>query len=487
MQMAIAMGIYGESAQGSMFWMITVNNIRVALITFTLGILATMGSYFLLLKNGIMLGTFQWWFYTKGIFLTSFLTIWIHGAFEISAIIIAGAAGITVGNGLLFPKSYTRVQSLVFSAKRGLIIMLSLIPFFIIAGFLESYVTRYYLVLPDLVKWIIIITSFTVIILYYVVYPIIVARRYPEKIAIKQVPRFIPKRKIEKYKIRNIGEIFTDTFYVFIEKIGSLSRLFFTIIFPLILILGTLIYLTEWGSFNYDLYWYENFGSMFGTQTDFHIYKLLSWGFILALLICAVYYVFALTDDDDLFTGYFKFLKQHLIWIYIYAAIVLSVFLSAPGIVLVFLIFASPIINMIPSIIVIEETNFFNAFFRSFSMGKGSYGDALGSFLTFMLIMCIFFFVLANPMFNGIGLLNLIDEVIKDFTITVTPRYSVIISAFNSLIYVLFIFFMMSIYFLSFSFNYYASAEKMTAKGLYMRLKKFGRRNRNVETDLDFE
>ena len=53
-------------------------------------------------------------------------SIWIHGAFEISAIVIAGAAGLTVGNGLLFPKSYTRVQSLVFSAKRGLVIMLSL-------------------------------------------------------------------------------------------------------------------------------------------------------------------------------------------------------------------------------------------------------------------------------------------------------------------------------------------------------------------------
>ncbi|MBK6524538.1 MAG: stage II sporulation protein M [Crocinitomicaceae bacterium] len=106
----------------------------------------------------------------------------MHGAFEISSIVIAGAAGITVGNGLIFPKSYTRLQSLVFSAKRGLVIMLSLIPFFIIAGFLESYVTRHYQSIPDVVKALTILVSFSIMILYYVVYPHFVAKRYPEKI-----------------------------------------------------------------------------------------------------------------------------------------------------------------------------------------------------------------------------------------------------------------------------------------------------------------
>ena len=481
------MGIYGESPQGAMFWMITVNNIRVAFITFTLGIFFTLGSFFLLLKNGIMLGCFQWWFKAKGLLLTTFLAIWIHGAFEISSIVIAGAAGITVGNGILFPKSFTRVQSLVFSAKRGLIIMLSLVPFFILAGFLESYVTRYYREMHDVVKWLIILGSFTIIILYYVVYPFIVARKHPDKIEIKQVPRFIPKRKIEIHKIRSIGEIFTDTFYVLMNKIGSLSRIFFSIIFPLILVLLTVIFLNDFSRFDYDLMWYENFGTMFGTGSDFEFYKLLSWSFLLALLISAVYYVFKLEDDEELFKGYFRFLGKHLIWLYFYAAMVFSVFIFSPGVLLLFLAFASPIINMIPSIIVNEKADFFTAFIRAFSLGKGAYGDALGSFITFLIIISIFFFVLANPLFGGIGILNLIDELIKDFTITSTSHYYAIISVFNSLVYVLFIFFLMSIYFISFSFNYYSSEEKKNAKGLYDRLEKFGKRNRSFETDLDFE
>lgn len=483
------MGVYGESAEGSMFWMITVNNIRVALITFAMGIVFSVGSLFMLLRNGVMLGGFQWWFYLKGLGLTSFLAIWIHGAFEISAIVIAGAAGLTVGNGLLFPKSYTRIQSLVFSAKRGLVIMLSLIPFFIIAGFLESYVTRHYKVLPDLVKWTIILGSFAIIILYYVVYPFIVARRYPERVALKQVPRYIPKRKINLFKIRKVGEIFTDTFYVFISKAGKLSQLFFVLIFPLIIGLGVVIYAQDWSRFDWDLAWYENLGTLFGTDIDFRWYKFGCWSAILGMLISAVYYVFGLADDDEqLFKGYFRFLLKHYIWLLLYSTILLSVFLFLPGALMILLIFISPVFTMIPSIIVIEKKDFFSAFVRSFTMGKGSYADALGSFIVFIMITVIFFFVLANPMFDGeIGLLKLLDDVIKDFTITLTPNYQVIIMAVNSVVYVLFIFLMLSVYFLSFSFNYYSSQERLTARGLYDRLAHFGKRNRSFETDVDFE
>ncbi|MBK8927739.1 MAG: stage II sporulation protein M [Crocinitomicaceae bacterium] len=149
--------------------------LSVAFITFVAGITVVL-TYFLLLYNGVMLGAFQWFFKTKGLLLTSFLAVWIHGAFEISSIVIAGAAGITVGSGLLFPRSYSRLQSLVFSAKRGLVIMVSLIPFFIIAGFLESYVTRHYLAIPDPIKLVLILLCFGIMILYYVIYPFLLRK-----------------------------------------------------------------------------------------------------------------------------------------------------------------------------------------------------------------------------------------------------------------------------------------------------------------------
>ncbi|MBK6527476.1 MAG: hypothetical protein IPG07_19125 [Crocinitomicaceae bacterium] len=148
---------------------------------------------------------------------------------------------------------------------------------------MESYVTRHYQSITDVVKALIILVSFTIMILYYVIYPQFVAKRHPEKIELKEIPRYIQKRPIEWFKIRNVGETFTDTFYIFVQKISHLSRIFFGVIFPLALVLCAVIYLFEYKRFDYtDMTWYENMGTLFGTGTDFEFYKL----FWLATLAC---------------------------------------------------------------------------------------------------------------------------------------------------------------------------------------------------------
>src|SRR5690606_38292774 len=89
------LGVYQSSDQLSMFIQITTNNLMVSFLIFFVGLLFTVGTHVMLFSNGVMLGAFQYYFHTKGLLITSFLGIWIHGAFEISAIILAGAAGIT--------------------------------------------------------------------------------------------------------------------------------------------------------------------------------------------------------------------------------------------------------------------------------------------------------------------------------------------------------------------------------------------------------
>jgi uncharacterized membrane protein SpoIIM required for sporulation len=125
----------------------------------------------MLLYNGIMLGAFQYFFYQKGLLLTSVLTIWIHGTLEISAIIIAGCAGLVLGNSILFPGTYSRLESLKLGAKKGLKIIVGLVPVFIMAGFLESFVTRL-TEMPSIVKTGIIFLSAAFIIYYFIIYPI---------------------------------------------------------------------------------------------------------------------------------------------------------------------------------------------------------------------------------------------------------------------------------------------------------------------------
>ncbi len=165
------MAVYKKMNEVDMFLGITVNNIYVSFLCFAFGIFFSLGTGYLLFTNGIMLGAFQYFFYTKGLLVESVLVIWIHGTLEISAIIIAGCAGLTLGNSFLFPGTYSRATSFVRGAKQGVKIAVGLVPIFIAAGFLESFVTRH-TQMPMWLSLTIIIGSLTFIIWYFIIYPI---------------------------------------------------------------------------------------------------------------------------------------------------------------------------------------------------------------------------------------------------------------------------------------------------------------------------
>ncbi|WP_066629851.1 stage II sporulation protein M [Labilibacter marinus] len=165
------MGIYESMGEFEMFFRITFNNIRVSFIVFVSGMLTAIGVGMLLMQNGIMLGAFQTFFVQKQLFSVSTLAIYIHGALEIPGIVIAGGAGIILGNSFLFPGTLPRSTSLMIGVKRGVKIIIGLIPVFFVAGFLESFVTRHYDTMPLVINLFIIIGSLFMIMWYFFVYP----------------------------------------------------------------------------------------------------------------------------------------------------------------------------------------------------------------------------------------------------------------------------------------------------------------------------
>ncbi|MEC7264509.1 MAG: stage II sporulation protein M [Bacteroidota bacterium] len=170
------MAVYKQQGEFNMFLGITINNIKVAIYAFAYGIFLGVGTLMVLLQNGIMLGSFQYFFYEKGLLWESARTIWIHGTIEISVIIIAGCAGLVLANGMLFPGTFTRLESFKRGVKNGLKIMISTVPFFIVAGFLEGFVTRH-TEMPDWLAIIIILASLSLIIFYYIIYPIQIKKK----------------------------------------------------------------------------------------------------------------------------------------------------------------------------------------------------------------------------------------------------------------------------------------------------------------------
>jgi len=181
------MGVYQGEEPITMFLRIAFNNIRVAFITFVWGGFAeivgipafcflSIGTAYILFVNGVMLGTFQTLFFKENLLWESAGVIWLHGTIEIWSIVMAGTAGIVMGNSIFFPQTYTRRDSFRRGAELGGKIMLGLVPFFLIAAFIESFVTRY-ANMPLIFKLLIIFGSLTLVVYYFVIYPYLLEKK----------------------------------------------------------------------------------------------------------------------------------------------------------------------------------------------------------------------------------------------------------------------------------------------------------------------
>jgi len=163
-------GIYKEQGEFSMFLDIASHNIYVALLNFVVGIVFSVGTVFMLFENSVMLGAFEGFFFSKGLGAQSILVIFIHGTLEMSSFVIASAAGLVLGNSLLFPKTYSRLNSVKKGAKDGMKLVIGIVPVLLVAAFFESFVTRH-TGMPVWLSITILASSLTFVIWYVIIYP----------------------------------------------------------------------------------------------------------------------------------------------------------------------------------------------------------------------------------------------------------------------------------------------------------------------------
>jgi uncharacterized membrane protein SpoIIM required for sporulation len=171
------MAVYKSGSNWGSHIGITINNLKVGLMFYVYGIMAGVGTLYVLLQNSIMIGAFQYFFYKHGVFAESLRGIWIHGSMEIFAMVIEAMAGLILGASWLFPGTLTRVQSLKIGVKKSLKIVFSTFPFTIAAGFLEGYVTRYSNTMPTWLSVSIILITLATISFYYLIYPSIIYKK----------------------------------------------------------------------------------------------------------------------------------------------------------------------------------------------------------------------------------------------------------------------------------------------------------------------
>jgi uncharacterized membrane protein SpoIIM required for sporulation len=458
---------------------IALNNIRVSFLLFILGLTFGVGTSLLLILNGIMLGSFQYFFVQQGVGEVSFLAIWIHGALEISAIVVAGGAGLLLGKGVAFPGTLTRAQSAQIAAKKGVKIMVGLLPVFLVAAFLEGYVTRLENQLPNAVQWFIILGSFAFIIVYFVFYPLHVARKHGVSDALEQAPQYIERREIELHKIKDMSDVFNDTF-AFLRWCGGAFRVFlFTIVLPLNFLYCT--YLFYFGQFSgYVLDFDQILPIYFSTEEYFDWTAFGVLNLFFTLTTAFVYFAvqqYKISREKLKFGGYFGFLLKHGWRVLLFVFPLLLMVSYLPIVVNLLLLFVVPFFAYW-IYAGIDKRNFLVGVSQSFSYSTSAWGLNLGN-------MLIFSFIGFFGFLYGVGIINevLIDQTINWFVYEDGALNQSAHNIATALLYTTVFYFFIALLLIAVTLTYYSVEEKISATSLFRRIEDFGKASERRRKD----
>lgn len=120
--------------------LIQQNNISVSAMAFGGGILFGLGTLYILMVNGLMLGTIlylcvRYEFYEILVFIAG------HGVVELAAIFIAGGAGLLLASALIAPGDMTRLEALVEKGRLAVILVLGCAVMLVVAGLIEGFIS----------------------------------------------------------------------------------------------------------------------------------------------------------------------------------------------------------------------------------------------------------------------------------------------------------------------------------------------------------
>ena len=259
-----AMAVYKSDGELETFLPIFVNNLRIDFITFFSGIFMGIGALFIMIVNGVMVGVFQYFFVAKGLFWESFLAIWTHGTLEISAIILSGGAGLTLGKGLLFPGTHSRFRALKASGMNGLKIIMGVTPVTLLAAFIEGFLTRHTNI-PDAIRFSFILLSLSFVLIYFFWYPRLVAKKTPDlDTIIEEAPVFKTHKVFNPNEILSSNELMKQTLRELLKNFKFLVGMLAIISAVFTLVIGfdsislfydnSNIYFAPIDYFNYQLY-----------------------------------------------------------------------------------------------------------------------------------------------------------------------------------------------------------------------------------------
>jgi uncharacterized membrane protein SpoIIM required for sporulation len=118
---------------------IMTNNLSVCFTSFAGGIVFGLGTFFVLVENGILLGVVGAACHQYGMSVLLWSFVAPHGSLELPAIIISGAAGFRLGHAMLFPGALRWKESVAQGGIEATRLVSGIIPMLVVAGCLEGF------------------------------------------------------------------------------------------------------------------------------------------------------------------------------------------------------------------------------------------------------------------------------------------------------------------------------------------------------------
>ena len=147
-------GERGADADFMMFGHYVQNNVSIAFRTFAGGLLAGAGTVFILTTNGLIIGGIGAHLTATGRGEAFWSFVVTHGAFELTAIVIAGVAGLRLGLALIAPGRLRRSQALREAGRRALPLVLGVAALLLVAAFVEAFWSSARWAGPALKAWV---------------------------------------------------------------------------------------------------------------------------------------------------------------------------------------------------------------------------------------------------------------------------------------------------------------------------------------------
>lgn len=137
-----------------MFGHYILNNIGIAFRTFATGIIGTLGSLFFLIYNGVFFGAIDGHIINIGYQETFYSFVAGHSSYELTGIVLSGAAGIQLGWAVIAPGNFSRKQALINAGRKSMLLMYGAIFLLIIAAFVEAFWSSSTSIPPTVKYWV---------------------------------------------------------------------------------------------------------------------------------------------------------------------------------------------------------------------------------------------------------------------------------------------------------------------------------------------